>query len=88
MCRVDLAMNSALSFGHIQVAKVHAGERFESRYLSQQLRGIAHSSGRAAGALGYNPIVGFRQSMAMFRRWYMFTRGMESESWQLIHELF
>jgi predicted dehydrogenase/nucleoside-diphosphate-sugar epimerase len=78
---------SARLGGPIQVANVHTGPRFGSRYVSQQLRGVTHSCKRAARVLGYKPVVGFRESMNMFRRWYMSTRGIESESWPLAREL-
>ncbi len=73
--------------GPRQIAKVVSGARLVSRYNPQQLRGVTHSSARAAGAIGYENAVEFPESMAMFRRWYRATRGMELHSWPLVRDL-
>jgi predicted dehydrogenase/nucleoside-diphosphate-sugar epimerase len=73
--------------GPLRVHKVITRDSLASRYNSQQLRGVTHSRTRATQILGYSNIIEFKESMALFRRWYQTTRGMESESWPLIREL-
>jgi predicted dehydrogenase/nucleoside-diphosphate-sugar epimerase len=73
--------------GPVRVSKVPTTPSFSSRYIGQQLRGVIHSSERAVRTLGYVRIVEFPESMERFRRWYVATRGMQSESWPLAREL-
>jgi predicted dehydrogenase/nucleoside-diphosphate-sugar epimerase len=73
--------------GTVTVAKVATGPRFGSRYNQQQLRGVVHSSERAAQAIGYTRLLDFAESMARFREWYSATRGVGTESWPLARAL-
>ena len=49
------------------------------RLVSQQLRGVAHSSAAARAELGYQPPYDFAQSMAAFRRWHAAMRPLAFE---------
>jgi predicted dehydrogenase/nucleoside-diphosphate-sugar epimerase len=73
--------------GPIAVAKVSTAPRFTSRYNPQQLRGVVHSSERAAQQIGYTRVLDFSESMARFRAWYVAMRGIGSEAWPLTREL-
>jgi predicted dehydrogenase/nucleoside-diphosphate-sugar epimerase len=74
--------------GDAQICQVPTAKTFGSRYVWQQLRAVVHSCERAKGAIGFSPVIEFRESMARFRSWYIATRGMEMESWPLARELF
>jgi predicted dehydrogenase/nucleoside-diphosphate-sugar epimerase len=73
--------------GPVSVAKVSTAPRFGSRYNQQQLRGVVHSSERAAREIGYTRVFDFAESMARFREWYSATRGIGTESWPLARHL-
>jgi predicted dehydrogenase/nucleoside-diphosphate-sugar epimerase len=73
--------------GPQRVSKAPTSRSFRSRYIGQQLRGVIHSSERAVRLFGYVRIIEFPESMERFRRWYIATRGMESESWPLARDL-
>lgn len=54
---------------------------------AQQLRGVTHRDDRVRKALGYEPPIGFRTSMADFRRWYASFFGTGSREWALARHL-
>lgn len=55
---------------------------------AQQLRDVRHMTSRIGQLLGYRPLVGFRESMADFRRWYAMMRGFGSPSWPAYRHLY
>ena len=71
----------------VQPARSVDGE-LDVRLASQQLRNVRHSSGRAAQAIGYVPVVTFEQSMRAFATWLRTVRGMDRRDWDLRQELF
>ena len=73
--------------GPVTVARVSTGPGFESRYNQQQLRGVVHSSERAAHQIGYTRLLDFTESMARFREWYSATRDLGTKSWPLARAL-
>ncbi|MFN3287554.1 MAG: NAD-dependent epimerase/dehydratase family protein [Sphingomonadaceae bacterium] len=52
------------------VPRRHRWAGINARLVSQQLRGVAHSSAAAEAELGYRPPWSFARSMAAFRRWH------------------
>lgn len=73
--------------GPIRVEKAPTRPRFGSRYMEQQLRGVAHRNERAVRLLGYSPIVEFDDSMTRFCDWYAATTGVGTASWPLAAQL-
>lgn len=73
--------------GPTKVAKVQVNVPVMSRYVPQQMRGVAHKTARAREVLGYAPVISFNDSMANFATWYRATRGMDTASWPLVREL-
>lgn len=55
---------------------------------AQQLREVLHSPERARQLLGFEPPIGWRQSMVDFREWYRSAFGLGGDSWELARHLY
>lgn len=73
--------------GPRRVEKLYEQNRFSSRYTAMQLLGVGHRIDRARDILGYEPQLGFAQSMERYRLWYKVMHGFGEPFWPLVRRL-